>query len=290
MSKTTTLAKYGSLLLVLLGLAACNTDMDVNKLMSNTDRILDAAKDLTSKEMSPAEEAEVGAASAALLLGAAPLYKNAEVERYVNQVGMWVASQTGRRDIEWRFGVLDSPNVNAFAAPSGYVLITRGLLVRLNNESELAGVLAHEITHVVKRHYVAAYMKARQLTGGVKMAQHATENRGNLDQQTTARLGNVLKGVYAKGLSEGDEFEADANGIVYATRAGYEPYGLPRVLSMYAAAENSSMFNLLVSTHPEPNARLNRLSASMGERYADYEKSGVRDTRSFKRIVALAAR
>lgn len=278
------------LIVLLIGLSGCNTDMDINKLMSNADKVLDASKDLTAKEMSPAEEAEIGASSAAMLLGAAPLYKNAEVERYVNRVGMWVAMQTERKDINWRFGVLDSPKVNAFAAPSGYVLITRGLLLRLNNEAELAGVLAHEITHVIKRHYVLAYMKARQLSGGVNLALQATESRGRLNQQTAEILGNILKGVYAKGLSKDDEFEADANGVLYATRAGYEPYGLPRVLSMYAAAGNSSALNLLVSTHPAPNERLDRLSSVMGERFSTYESSGVRNTRTFKRMSALAAR
>lgn len=278
-------------LVLTAGLLGCNaTGSDINKLMANSERLIDAGKDLTAKEMTPSEEADVGAASAALLLGGAPLYKNAEVERYVNQVGMWLAMQTGRKDIEWRFGVLDSPNVNAFAAPSGYVLITRGLLSRLNNEAELAGVLAHEITHVVKRHYVVAYLKARQLGGGVKLAQTVAESQGAIDQKTSAQIGNVFRGVYAKGLSEGDEFEADAGGVVYAARAGYDPYGLPRVLSMYAAADSSSVLSLLVSTHPEPNKRLERLGTAMGENFAEYESKGVRDTKQFKRIVALAKR
>lgn len=275
---------------LLLGLTACNTGMDMNKLLANSDKILDATKDLTAKEMTPAEEAEVGAASAALLLGGAPLYKNADVERYVNQVGMWVAMQTGRKDIEWRFGVLDSPNVNAFAAPSGYILITRGLLARLNNESELAGVLAHEITHVVKRHYVVAYLKAKQLGGGVKLVQTAAEAQGAIDQKTSAQIGNVFRGVYAKGLSEGDEYEADAGGVVYAARAGYDPYGLPRVLSMYASSDDSTVLSLLVSTHPDPNKRLEKLGSKMGDGFAEYETRGVRDTRQFKRIVALVKR
>lgn len=278
-------------LALLVGLFGCNaSSIDMKKLMANSDKLLGAAKDMTAKEMTPSEEAEVGAASAALLLGGAPLYKNDKVERYVNQVGMWVAMQTGRKDIQWRFGVLDSPNVNAFAAPSGYVLVTRGLLVRLNNEAELAGVLAHEITHVVKRHYVFAYLKAQQLGGGVKLVQTAAESQGAIDQKTSAQIGNVFRGVYAKGLSEGDEFEADAGGVVYATRAGYDPYGLPRVLAMYASSDDSSVLSLLVSTHPDPNKRLDRLGAAMDEHFTEYETRGVRDTRQFRQIVALAKR
>ena len=277
-------------LALLAGLTGCNTDMDMNKLLANSDKILDATRDLTAREMTTGEENEVGAASAALLLGGAPLYKNADVERYVNQVGMWVAMQTGRRDIEWRFGVLDSPNVNAFAAPGGYVLITRGLLARLNNESELAGVLAHEITHVLKRHYVVAYLKAKQMGGGVKLAQTAAESQGAIDQKTAAQIGNVFRGVYAKGLSESDEYEADAGGVVYAARAGYDPYGLPRVLSMYASSDNSTALSLLTSTHPDPNKRLERLGSLMGDSFAEYETRGVRDTRQFKRIIALVKR
>lgn len=277
-------------LALLLTLTACNTDMDMSKLLANSDKILDATKDLTAREMTSTEESEVGAASAALLLGVAPLHPNAEVERYVNQVGMWVAMQTGRKDIEWRFGVLDSPSANAFATPGGYVLITRGLLTRLNNESELAGVLAHEITHVVKRHYVVSYLKAKQMGGGLKLAQTAAESQGHVDQKTSAQIGNVFRGVYAKGLSEGDEYEADAGGVVYAARAGYDPYGLPRVLSMYASSNSASPLKLLTSTHPDPNKRLERLGSLMGDSFAEYETRGVRDTRQFKRIVALVKR
>jgi len=280
-------------LALVVGLAGCNaTGTDMNMLMANVGKGGETIKNVTAKEMTPSEEAEAGAASAALLLGGAPLYKNAEVERYVNQVGTWIAMQTGRSDIQWRFGVLDTNDVDAFAAPSGYVLITRGLLVRLNNESELAGVLGHEITHVVKRHYVYAYLKAQRSSGLKQGAELYIDNTkgSTADKELIKTLANGFRGVYVSGLSKDDEYEADRTGVVYAARAGYDPYGMPRVLSMYAASDKADAFSLLAATHPASADRLEALGKAMGDNFAEYETKGVRDTKQFKRIVALAKR
>ena len=90
----------------------------------------------------PEEETRIGRQIAGNLLGAVPLVRDDKLQNYVNLVGNWVALQSGRKDITWRFGVLDTDDINAFAAPGGYVFLTKGLYRRLNNEAELAGVLA----------------------------------------------------------------------------------------------------------------------------------------------------
>ena len=134
-------------LLLALVLSGCVTTQDMARtIQNNPDKIMTA---VAPKALSVDDEKKLGRHSVALLLGAAPLVKNDALQLYVNRVGRWVALQTGRNDIDWRFGVIDTPNVNAFAAPSGYVLVTRGLLARLDNEAELAGVLGHEIAHRV---------------------------------------------------------------------------------------------------------------------------------------------
>ena len=117
-------------------------------------RIFDIGKDVVTAASGMSEENEiaVGREVAGRTLGAAPLVADPELQAYVNRVGRWVAAQTERPDLPWHFGVIDSPAINAFAAPGGYVLVTRGLYEILDNEAQLAGVLGHEISHITGRH------------------------------------------------------------------------------------------------------------------------------------------
>lgn len=270
-------------LLALAVLAGCKTT-DLQKLADHSGDILTA---LAPKKLTREQEEQLGRETAATLLGAAPLVRDPEMQRYVNRVGHWIALQTGRSDIAWRFGVLDTPNVNAFAAPAGYVLITRGLLARLNDEAELAGVLAHEVGHVVERHHAEA-MAGKDRAGA--LASLATDLAAPKNQKVASGLSNLAKGVYSAGLDKKDEYAADRLGVLYATRAGYHPYGLPRVLQMYAGAAGESGFELLFSTHPSPQERLDHLELAMDGRVAAFEASGVSDTATFRRVVASARR
>ena len=264
-----------------LALSACVTQESLIRAASNPDNLKTL---IAPKKMTLEEERHLGRESAATLLGAAPLLRDEALQNYVNRVGQWVAAQTGRNDIEWRFGILDTPNVNAFAAPAGYVLITRGLLSRLRNEAELGGVLGHEIAHVVERHHAEA-MKKKERSGALaNIAADATKGEGN--KLVAGALTNVAKGLYASGLDKGDEYEADRLGIVYATRAGYNPYGLPRVIHMYASAAGEGGFELLFSTHPSPGDRLAALDKAMGDRLARFESTGLDDSSVFRKLLA----
>ena len=113
---------------------------------------------------SKAEEIALGREITGSLLGAAPLVKDEALQKYVNQVGRWVANQSERADLPWKFGVIDSADLNAFAAPGGYVLLTKGLYLKMQSEAQLAGVLGHEIAHVVKKHQLKVLQK-QQLLG-----------------------------------------------------------------------------------------------------------------------------
>ncbi|HSW15190.1 MAG TPA: M48 family metalloprotease [Solimonas sp.] len=210
------------------------------------------------------EERQIGSEWAATLLGAAPLWTNDKAQRYVNEVGLWLALHSERPQLAWRFGVLDSPNVNAFATPGGYVFITRGLLARMRNEAELAGVLAHEIAHVVEKHHLEALRKAQGLgLGAGLLKQFAIKDKGNA--AVNDRLLGGVKEVASRGLDKGDEYEADRMGVVIATRAGYDPYGLPAVLqTLQALNAQDSTLALMFATHPEPGARLDALDKAMG--------------------------
>src|SRR5512142_2756101 len=138
-------------------------------------KVVEAVKDIRGPDES--EEIAIGRQIAGDLLGAAPLVKDARLQKYVNQVGEWVASQSERPDLPWHFGVIESEDVNAFAAPGGYIFVTKGLYRLLQNEADLAGVLGHEIGHVVKQHHLKILQQSKLVeAGGNLLSQQAGNN------------------------------------------------------------------------------------------------------------------
>ena len=209
-------------------------------------------------DYSPEEENRIGKQIAGNLLGAVPLVRDDKLQAYVNQVGNWVALQSGRKETTWHFGVLDTEDINAFAAPGGYVFVTKGLYRRLNNEAELAGVLGHEIAHVTQKHHLKV-LKQSSLIG--VLGQAASNKAKSSDQVVQNLIGNGAE-IMARGLDKDAEFEADRIGMVYAARAGYTPWGLPDVLQDLAGLPaKDGRTSLLYKTHPLPADRL----AALGE-------------------------
>ena len=177
MNSTTMKAMFSGMLLALTGCAGMPDMKGMpigstiaglvpggSKMGSYVDAGLSAGKDLadSQKTMTDAEEVELGENVMAGVLGAAPLYDSDRIQRYVNEVGRWVASHSERPNLPWRFAVLNSKLPNAGAAPGGQIYITTGLLFRMRSESELAGALGHEIAQVVQRHHVKAYQKQKR--------------------------------------------------------------------------------------------------------------------------------
>lgn len=225
-----------------------------------------------NQDISQDEEIELGRGIAANVLGAAPLVRDEKLQRYVNQVGLWLAMQTERPDLPWRFGVIDSSDVNAFALPGGTVLITAGLYDRLRDESELASVLGHEIAHVVQKHQVNAIKKAM---GREFATEIAGEVAGQSDNELVRRFGDkAFKAgteILARGLDKKDEYDADQRGMVIAARAGYNPFAMAGVLqTLDSASASDKSVALLFSTHPTPSSRIERLEASVGEQLDSY--------------------
>ncbi len=214
-------------------------------------------------EYTPEEENRIGRQIAGNMLGAVPLVRDEALQRYVNLVGNWVALQSGRNDVTWRFGVLDSDDINAFASPGGYIFMTKGLYKLLNNEAELAGVLGHEIAHVTKKHHLKV-LKQSMLIGA--LGQAASNKAQGSDQVVQNLIGNGAE-IMARGLDKEAEFEADRVGMVFAARAGYDPWGLPTVLQdMAALPAKDSRTSLLYKTHPHPADRLAELGEAVGPR------------------------
>jgi predicted Zn-dependent protease len=226
-------------------------------------RMVDSVKNVgkATKEINQEEEIAIGRDLAATLLGAAPLVSDARMQRYVNNVGRWIASQSERPDLPWQFGVLDAPQLNAFAVPGGTIFITRGLLDRMRNEAELAGVLGHEITHVVKKHHLKAIQKGAMTALAGDALSMAVKDKSAAANEKLVSFG---KEMYSRGLDKGDEFEADRMGVVLAARAGYDAYGLPSVLqTLQAMNAQDSGLALMFKTHPAPGERLDLLSEKM---------------------------
>ena len=213
------------------------------------------------KNPSKEEEIALGREITGSLLGAAPLVKDEALQKYVNQVGRWVANQSERADLPWKFGVIESTDINAFAAPGGYVLITKGLYQKLHSEAQLAGVLGHEIAHVVKKHQLKVLQKQQLLGYG---AGKLSGLFGKNDKLAKKALGTGAE-ISARSLDKDAEFEADRMGMVLATRAGYDAYGLADVLQTIGQTNKAdSSVALLFKTHPAPDERLARLGDSVG--------------------------
>lgn len=235
---------------IMLGSAAAPAQtLDLNRLFSIGRDAVTAVAGVSEQE-----ELAMGREIAGRMLGAAPLVNDAALQAYVNRVGRWVALQSERPELPWRFGVIDSVSVNAFAAPGGYVLLTRGLYEILDSEAQLAGVLAHEIGHVVKRHHVTVMQKSAALSAGAQIAQ-----RDNRSALINNMIGTGAE-VFARGLDKSAEYEADAVGVVLAARAGYNPFGLVDVLhKLSARGTGDASMALLFKTHPLPGDRLAQL-------------------------------
>ncbi len=208
------------------------------------------------------EEVAIGRQAAGNILGAAPLVKDAKLQKYVNNVGRWIANQSERPDLTWHFGVIESNDINAFAAPGGYIFVTKGLYRLLQNESELAGVLAHEVGHVIKKHHLKLLQQSQLVDLGSKLlARTAGE-----DERIKNLIGNGAE-IFARSLDKSAEYDADRIAVVLAARAGYDPFGLPTVLQdLGHVAKDDRSVGLLFKTHPHPDDRLAHLGEAVGDR------------------------
>lgn len=238
------------------GAAQAQFSLDINRIVNTVKSATQAFKDIDEPQ-----EIEIGRDMAARLLGAAPLVQDEALQRYVNNVGRWLAAQTERPDLPWHFGVMDAPQLNAFAVPGGTIFVTRGLVAQMKSESELAGVLAHEIAHVLRKHHLKAIQKGAQTALAGEALSTAIKSSNSAARDKLISFGTEM---YARGLDKDDELEADRLGVVIAARAGYDAYGLPGVLqTLQAMNPQDSGLALMFKTHPAPGTRLDALAEKM---------------------------
>ncbi|MDD4882199.1 MAG: M48 family metalloprotease, partial [Gallionellaceae bacterium] len=160
---------------------------------------------LLSGKVSVEEERRIGDKIAGNFLGAVKLVPDDGLQHYVNLVGSWVAQQSERPDLPWRFGVVDSDDINAFAAPGGYVFVTKGLYRRLANEADLAGVLGHEIGHVIRKHQLKVMQKSQFIALAAGLLGKQVKDENQLIQNL---VGNGAE-IMSRSLDKEAEFEAD---------------------------------------------------------------------------------
>jgi len=224
-------------------------------------------------QLSEEEEIALGQGVTSNLMSLAPLVADQDVQAYVNRVGRWISMHSERPDLPWTFAVLDHNDINAFAAPGGYIVLTKGMLLKLRSEAELAGVLAHEIAHIVRKHHLNAIQSGNAKLAAKEGLSMLMDAKGKTDQ-------NVLKAIsagteiFGKGLDKEDEFESDRVGVVLAARSGYDPFGLPAALqTLQGITSDSSAFQLMLETHPKPSDRLAQLDRIMNRDFDRYDSA-----------------
>lgn len=211
------------------------------------------------------EEVRFGREVAARMLGRYGLSTNDSLNRYVSLVGQSLARGTNRPELNYHFGVLNTADINAYAAPGGYIFVTRGALEKMQDEAELAGVLAHELIHVNEKHVVrelgirategsAVSGLARLIGGGSETARIAFSQA----------VDKAIDMLFKTGYKREDEVQADKGAIAVCAVAGYDPSALARYFERISAARGKST-EVLDKTHPDYDTRIALLRETMAK-------------------------
>lgn len=251
---TPTLLKHLLLLLFFSLVSGCST----NPVSGKSDFVL----------MSESQELSLGRQSHREVLEKYGAVEDKKLQRYVQRIGDELVNLSHRNDLIYRFTVLDSDDVNAFALPGGYIYVTRGLLAHLNTEDELAAVLGHEIGHVTARHSVRQYSARQAANIGYNLGSILIPE---LRSQSGGQLFNLLGNALLKGYGRKHELEADRLGAEYLARAGRAPQAMLKVIGTLknqelfekqrAKAENreAKTYHGVFATHPDNDKRLQEL-------------------------------
>jgi predicted Zn-dependent protease len=257
--------------LLILGSLLLTSGCAVNPVTGRSDFVL----------LSEDQEIALGRENHAEVIKKYGLYKNPPLQDYVQKVGERLAAVSHRNNLIYRFTILDSPTVNAFALPGGYIYITRGLLAYLNNEAELAAVLGHEIGHVTARHSVRQHTAATAtgILAGVLASQTGVSGAGDLF--------NAIGTALVRGYGREHELESDRLGAEYLARSGYDPLAMLEVIRVLKDQEvferelakredrEPRVYHGVFSTHPDNDTRLQQV---VGRARALQKQNGLNHT------------
>lgn len=250
------------LIIVLAGVVVAPLAVNVvaaDQLPSIVNKAQQVVKGVNDVILTEDEERQMGADISAQLRERYGVAQDAAVHKYVTLVGTALAQKSSRPNLKWTFIVLDTDGVNAFAAPGGFVHVTRGALALMQTEAELAGVLGHEIGHVTEKHTVNAVMKSKAITAGVGQG-----TRNELIREAT-KLGYAK--VIENNFDKNEENASDRTGVELANGLGYAPNGLSSFLTRLAdrnkdLKEKSGIF----ASYPATKSRLDEMAKQIKTR------------------------
>ncbi len=262
-----------SALLLSIGLAAIG-GCAVNPVSGDTQLAISESKEIAiGREADPQVRKEYG------------VYDNPALQAYVNEIGQRLAQNSHRSNLQWTFTVVDSPEINAFALPGGYVYITRGLMAYLNSEAELAGVLGHEIGHVTARH--GAQQQAQSQVVGIGAIAMEVLGQVYLGRGGAGQVASQAgQGLWLLPNSREHELEADRLGAEYLQRIGQDPATMITVLKVLkqnevfsadearAAGRPAKSQPNYLSTHPSNDQRLEEIAQIAAQYTGKYEDAG----------------
>jgi len=243
--------------------------------------------------VSVGQEIEIGKQANAQIRKQVPELHDSETADYVRSIGRTLAAHAGGPKYPYTFSVADYREINAFALPGGPVWIHRGVLHAATNESQLAGVLAHEIAHISQRHAADQLTKAMMANWGIGVMGALLGNDGGA---TAAKLaaGFLANGLFLK-FNRDDEREADRIGLRMLTRAGWDGRGMVELFEILRQEQkrDPGRVEMFFSTHPSPQDRISRLQIDVAKRRGGPSTplgGGRRDSPRFQSVKARALR
>jgi predicted Zn-dependent protease len=245
----------GSIIAVMCAVALAAPSLAAAEQLGKLGGALKRAQQFKDVEMTDAEEAQLGAEVSTRIRARYGVVQNQAVHRYVTLVGTALAQASSKPALAWKFIVLDTDAVNAFASPGGFVHITKGALANLKDESELAGVLAHEIIHITDKHTIRAIQKG-------KLVQMGADETVAGNSKLMSALADKAYEVIEQGFGRGEELESDEKGIVLANTVGYAPQGMNGFLAMLVERNKNAQpaKNGLFASHPETKERMDKMT------------------------------
>ena len=221
------------------------------------DIVSDKAEQIQAEEIQVQqiqEEVSIGRSMASKILGTfGYLDKHESSQKYLQLVGGRLVKYYGRSELNYFFGIIDDDIPNALATPGGYIFVTKGLLREINDESELAGVLAHELIHINNRHMYLKVRPPHKSSSGETLSRVLSRGAGDIGRSLAQAVSAGMQALLEDGLSLENEKDADSSAVILASGLGYDPNGLSRVLERLAKLNENSTIS---KTHPPFDVRL----------------------------------
>ena len=235
--------------------------------------------------VSQTKEVEIGKENAQQVESEVPVVHDSVIDRFLTNLGQSMASRTRRADLEWHFTLVNSTEVNAFALPGGFVYVNRGAIEQADRLDELAGIMGHEIGHVVRRHGVEQLQKRQRGEVGLVLLCTLTTACRTIGGRIAVGVGaNAMQAHY----SQRDEAQADSEGVLNTVRAGIDPEGLPAFFQKLLETQKTQPTSVerFFSTHPTDQARVSATRRQIAKLNPGSGSALVRDNPEFHAIQA----